>query len=69
MNYYIIEQDDKLILMKVADDLNEAFLKENKAPIIAQARSIAEALMEISKVKENNQLELLEPCPVRFKQE
>lgn len=69
MNYYIIDQGDKLILMKVSDDLNESFLKENSAPIIAHARSIAEALTNFSKVKEGDQQELLEPCPVRFKQE
>jgi hypothetical protein len=68
MNYYIIERDHKLVLLKVPDSLNDTFLQENTDKIIVQAKSIADALDLFSK-QEEYQPELLETQPVRFRWE
>lgn len=68
MNYYIIERDHKLVLLKVPDSLNDTFLQENTDKIIVQAKSIAEVLDLFSK-QEKYQPELLETQPLRFRRE
>lgn len=68
MNYYIIERDQKLVLLKVPDNLNETFLQDNTDKIIVQAKSITDVLDLFSK-QEEYQSELLEAQPVRFRRE
>lgn len=65
MNYYIIEKGDSLIVMKVADHLNEIFLQKNTEKVIAHAKSISEVLDVFSK-QSGYQEELLEALPIRF---
>ena len=54
MKYYIVQKEEKQVIIKVKEEQEESFLEEYKEKILCKGDSLTEAFLEFRKIVEGD---------------